>query len=268
MRVTLETLAAIYRLAQHLSNADGKLQNEEINTMVGFFKDFGLDMDTFKQMVEYGENNMGDREAVSLVAQLDAEGKQKVANLFANVVCSDQELTEDEKSLYFQISEYCGLPDPETEDEEEEEEEPQPAQKDDEDEIVPAFLVAASNGIASVRQCEHEDWNRLGPEVASWIHARTVEVVRYTPRLNALTEQLNLNNRHLVFMLPRSTDATMCDNMTGTILYGSGYEIMGDIVFALETDKGYEIEGFRTKSLLNEVFQYVNEAVDGLLRTE
>lgn len=280
MKVTFEELAAIYRLANHLAQVDGNLADEEVESMVDFIKDFGLDMETFKKLVSYGLEQMGDREAISLVAGLDAEGKQKVANLFAKVVCSDQDLTDNEKSLYFQISDYCGLPDPETEEAaEEEEEEPEPEAQpapsrepeqpaDEDDEIVPAFLVASYQGIASVRQCEHEDWNNLGPEVASWIHARTVDVVRFTPRLNALTEKLRLNNRHLVFMLSRSSDATLGDNMTGTILYGSGYEIMGDIVFALETDKGYEIEGFRTKSLLNEVFQYVNEAVDGLLRVQ
>lgn len=273
MKVTLETLAAIYRLAYHLTNADGQLKDEEIQTMVNFFATFGLDQETFKQMVEHGDNNMGDREAISLVAQLDAESKQKVANLFAKIVCSDQELTEDEKSMYFQISDYCGLPDPQTEDEDESNRAPEPPappaeEPEEDDEIVPAYLVASYRGIASVRQCEHEEWSQLGPEVASWINARTVEVVRFTPRLNDLSKKLNLNERHLVFMLPRSSDATLGDNMTGTILYGTGYEIMGDIVFALETDKGYEIEGFRTKSLLNEVFQIVNEAVGGLLRVE
>lgn len=266
MKVTFETLAAIYRLANHLAQADGQLQDSEVETMVDFIKVFGLDMETFRKLVSYGLEGISDREAISLVAQLDAEGKQKVANLFAKVVCSDQELSESEKSLYFQISDYCGLPDPETEDEAEPEPEQEPEQE--EGEIVPAYIVANYRGVASVRQCEHEDWSQLGPEVASWIHARTVEVVRFTPRLNEISQRLNLNARHLVFMLPRSTDATLGDNMTGTILYGTGYEIMGDIVFALETDKGYEIEGFRTKSLLNEVFQYVNEAVGGLLRTE
>ena len=63
-------------------------------------------------------------------------------------------------------------------------------------------------------------------------------------------------------------DKTVGDNMTATILYGGGYPIYGNIVFALETDKGYEIEGFCTKSLLSETFEAINEAVDGLLRVQ
>ena len=282
MKVTFETLAAIYRLADRLTNADGQMKDEEINTMVEFFAAFGLDQDTFKEIVDYGSNKMGDREAINLLSQLDAEGKQKVANLYANIICSDQELTDEEKSLYFQIRDYCGFPDPQSGEEDGDtapasdgpqappapapapEAEPEP----EDDDIVPAFLIASYQGIVSVKQCEFEDWSRLGPEIASWIHANTVEVVRFTPALNALTESLRLNERHLVFMLPRSTDATVGDNMTATILLGRGYELYGDIVFALETDKGYEIEGFCTKSLLNEVFEKVNDAVDGLLRVE
>ena len=207
------------------------------------------------------------------------------ANLYARIICSDQELTEEEKGLYFQIRDYCGFPDPQSEDEEEDaaapeaegpqappapapEPETEPEPEDEDDDIVPAFLIASYQGIVSVKQCEFEDWSRLGPEIASWINANTVEVVRFTPALNALTESLNLNERHLVFMLPRSTDATVGDNMTATILLGRGYELYGDIVFALETDKGYEIEGFCTRSLLNDVFEKVNDAVDGLLRVQ
>ena len=281
MKVTFETLAAIYRLADRLTNADGQMKDEEINTMVDFFASFGLDQDTFKEIVDYGSNKMGDREAINLLSQMDAEGKQKTANLYAKIVCSDNELSDEERNLYIQIRDYCSFPDPNFDEEEQEEQpasakpappQPAPAQpepeEDEDDEIVPAFLIASFQGIASVKQCEHEDWDRLGPELASWIHASTVEVVRFTPALNALTESLNLNERHLVFMLPRSTDATVGDNMTATILLGRGYELFGDIVFALETDKGYEIEGFRSKQLLSDVFEKVNDAVDGLLRVQ
>ena len=275
MTVTFETLAAIYRLAYHLSNVDGKVQQDEIETMVDFYQKFNIDMDTFKKIVNYGEQ-MGDREALSLVAEMDDEGKQVVSNLFAKVVCSDQELTEEEKSMYFQITDFCGLPDPQDEDEEDEDEDlddaPEPpaapTQEDEDDAIVPAFIVASYRGIASVRQTENEDWSALGPEIASWIHADSVDFVHFSAKLNEISKRLRLNGRHLIFMVPKRSDATLGDNMTGTILYGTGYEIMGDIVFALETDKGYEVEGIRSKSLLNEVFNEVNAAVGGLLSVE
>ena len=58
------------------------------------------------------------------------------------------------------------------------------------------------------------------------------------------------------------------DNMPATLLYGAGYPIYGDIVFAIETDEDYTIEGFFSTELLQEAFNYIDDAVDGLLRIE
>lgn len=135
------------------------------------------------------------------------------------------------------------------------------------DAIVPAFLVVGYNGVGSMQQSENEDWSTLGAELASWIHARRVEVVRFTPALNALSEKLDLFGRHLVFMIARGqADANVGDNAPASILYGDG-PLYGDIVFALETDEDYEIEGFRTFSLFTRAMQVINEAVDGLIHT-
>ena len=201
------------------------------------------------------------------------EAKQEIANVFARIVCED-ELTDQEKDLYFKISEYCGLPDPvgdsEPEDEEEEyedDEEEEEEEIDEEDCIVPAFFVVNYHGMVRTQQSEAEDWDTLGKLLAKWIRADRVEIVRFTPPLNALTRELELNNRHLVFMVSRNGyDEEVGDNMPATILYGGGYPIYGNVVFALETDDGYEIEGFRSRSLLSEALDAVNDAVDGLLR--
>ena len=125
------------------------------------------------------------------------------------------------------------------------------------------------DGTTVLQQSENEDWDTLGKELSEWIGANgRVEVVRYTSALNALSEQLQLNKRHLVFMVARNGYVDeVGDNMPATLLYGGG-PIYGNVVFALETDKGYEIEGITSKSLLTEVFEAVNNAVDGLLRVE
>jgi hypothetical protein len=97
-----------------------------------------------------------------------------------------------------------------------------------------------------------------------------VEVVRYTPALNAVSNNLGLKGQHIVFMVARNGygDKTVGDNMPGTLLYGGGYPIYGNIVIALETDNGYEIEGFITQHILDMAFEEVNKAVDGLIRME
>ncbi len=273
MKVTLETLAAIYKISVHLASADGQVSSNEVQHLFDFFQKFeGLSQDTVRQLMDYGEK-MDPARALQLIANSDEEAKQEIANVFARIVCED-EFTDQEKDLYFKISEYCGLPDPvgdiEPEDEEEEyedDEEEEEEEIDEEDCIVPAFFVVNYHGMVRTQQSEAEDWDTLGKLLAKWIRADRVEIVRFTPPLNALTRELELNNRHLVFMVSRNGyDEEVGDNMPATILYGGGYPIYGNVVFALETDDGYEIEGFRSRSLLSEALDAVNDAVDGLLR--
>ena len=268
MNATGEILAAIYRVAKHLIFADDTPKDEEIQPLYDFFQTFpAVDQELLNKIMGTGEE-MDDTRALILIKGLDDDGKQQVSNLFAKIICADNELTDKEKELFFKVKDLCELPDPIDENAEEEPEAEEPVEE--EEEIIPAFMVANFYGIVSLHQSEHEDWNTLGDEIASWMGCDRVEVVRFTPALNAISEQLRLNGRHLVFMVARNGygDKTVGDNMTATLLYGGGYPIYGNIVFALETDKGYEIEGFRTKSLLNETFETVNRAVDGLLRTE
>ena len=65
-----------------------------------------------------------------------------------------------------------------------------------------------------------------------------------------------------------SSEYSKAELEPGTLLYGGGYPIYGNIVIALETDNGYKIKGFPTQRLFNNAFAAVNEAVDGLIRIE
>ncbi|MBQ7750166.1 MAG: hypothetical protein IJR77_02970 [Bacteroidales bacterium] len=266
MNATVNTIIAVYRLSKHFIFADGEMTEAETNPLFCFLQTFpAIDNDMFQKIMA-DSDTMTDGEAISEIRRLDDDGKQQISNLFARIICADGELTEDERNLFFKVRDLCDLPDPE----DDSEEKPAEEASSEEDRIIPAFILANFYGIASVHQSEHEDWNTLGDEIASWMGCDRVEVVRYTRPLNALTEELRLNGRHLVFMVARNGygDKTVGDNMTATLLYGGGYPLYGNIVFALETDQGYEIEGFQTRSLLNETFEKINNAVDGLLRTE
>jgi hypothetical protein len=59
-----------------------------------------------------------------------------------------------------------------------------------------------------------------------------------------------------------------CDNLTGTVLYGTGYEIMGNIAFCLETDEGYNVVGIESMKKAMEIFDAINDAVSGMLTLE
>jgi len=261
MTVNLDNLAAIFNLAKELSTSDGEVKEEELRILWDFFQTFGEMNSSVLGFIMSTGDKMSFEEACSNIAGLDDGAKQQISNLFAKIVCADGDLTEDERDLYCQIGELCGLPGPETAGETEEA---------PEDAIIPAFILVNYYGIATIKQSEHEDWNTLGDEIASWMGCDRVEVVRYTPALNAISEKLNLNARHIVFMVARNGygDKTVGDNMPGTLLYGGGYPIYGNIVIALETDNGYEIEGFITQHILNMAFEEVNKAVDGLIRME
>lgn len=285
MKVTLETLAAIARLGMELGVADGEMPNSEAFKIFEFLDTFdGMDDDTREQICDYAQEMSVDR-CQELLKNLDDEAKQEVSNLLAKVVLADGKLTDEEATSYHTIKLALGLPDPQDDDEDDEDEEDdeeyeddeeaddeddeETDDEDDEDEIIPAFIVVNFDGTTVLQQSENEDWDTLGKELSEWIGANgRVEVVRYTSALNALSEQLQLNKRHLVFMVARNGYVDeVGDNMPATLLYGGG-PIYGNVVFALETDKGYEIEGITSKSLLTEVFEAVNNAVDGLLRVE
>ena len=267
MNATVNTIVAIYRISKYFVFADGEMTEEELRPVYDFMRTFpAIDGDLMGKIMADADV-MTDDQAITEIRRLDDDGRQQVSDLFAKIIFADGALSEEEKNLFIKVRDLCGLPDPGSDSGEEPSAE-EPAAEDDA--IVPAFLLANFYGVVSLHQSEHEDWNTLGDEIASWMGCDRVEVVRFTPALNAISEQLRLNGRHLVFMVARNGygDKTVGDNMTATLLYGGGYPIYGNIVFALETDKGYEIEGFRTKSLLNETFETVNRAVDGLLRTE
>lgn len=270
MNATGETLAAIYKIANVFIYVDGDMSREEVEPLFEFFETFPSVDDKMLDLIIEAADKMEVRRAIELINNLDADGKQQMSDLFASIICKDGVLTEDEKKLFSYVQDVCGLPDPSFVKKEEEPSKPEPEQ-DEDDQIVPAFIIANFHGIASVRQSQNEDWNTLSGELSSWIGTDGgVQIVRFTPALNRLSEKLRLNERHLVFMVARNGygNKTVGDNMTATILYGGGYPIYGNIAFALETDKGYEIEGFCTKSLLNETFAAINEAVDGLLRVQ
>jgi hypothetical protein len=81
---------------------------------------------------------------------------------------------------------------------------------------------------------------------------------------------LGLVDCHLVFLVDREgyKKDGLGDNMTGTLLYGSGHEILGNIVFALESDSGYKLMGFTSAALIENAYIEINAAVGNLLRLE
>ena len=268
MTVTIRTLAAIWRIAKYFMHADGSVNDDEIKPLYEFFKSFGQMNEEIYQQIVREADELSNDEIIRLVAALDEPAKQELSNLFAKIVVADGEVHKKEYELFQTVAEACGLPTPTSGCGKSAGEAEEAAPADPDDEIVPAFMIIRFDGMTSFKQSNQQEWGQLEPELASWIGGKRVEIVRFTKPLNALSEQLNLNERHLVFMIARGAAGTTGDNMPATLLYGGGYPLYGDIIIALETDGDYEIEGFATRSLFNEALNAVNAAVDGLLRTE
>ena len=255
MTVTIRTLAAIWRISKYLMHADGSVTDDEIKPVYDFFKTFGEMNDEILIQIMREAEDLSNEETIRLVGALDEAAKQQISDLFASIVLADGEVHEKERELYQTINEACGLPDPQSDEEE----------ATDDDAIEPAFFIVKDNGHVELRQSENEDWNTLGAELASWVGARRVEVVRFTEPLNAITEKLGLVNHHLIFMIGVGGNRDAGDNAPATILYGGGNPFYGDIIIALESNNEYEIEGFRFKNLATHAIHFVNLAVDELL---
>lgn len=258
MSFTFEQLAAIYRVSIYLMRADGQLDTVEVAPFRCFLQSFeGFGQEQVDLVLNIAVNELSDERALQIIALLGEDEKAEVSALFAKVVVADGEYTAKEQEMLEALIGACGLPVPVI-----------PGYG--EDKADPTFLIARTNGTLGACFTSTNDWSEVGPALSEALGADRLEVVRFTPRLNELTARLCLVNCHLVFLMDRNAAmrADARDNMTGTILYGTGYEIMGDIAFALESDKGYEIMGIESISLVDDVFNWVNDAVGGLLRVE
>ena len=270
MKPIYKYLAGAVRMAKKLAAVDEDVQRSELLAITDFLLEFDVEEEDLKEILDYSDL-MDDLEAVDLITKLNDDSRRMISKLLLDVACADEELPDEEKELYFRIRNVCRLPDPdESEEEETVVEEPAGETEEEEPEVIPAFILVKYNGLTSLRQSENTKWSDLRPEIASWIDADRIEIVRYTPSLTELTKQLDLNNLHLVLIVDRdgSLSEGVGDNMPATLLYGAGYPIFGHALIALESDDDYEIEGIRTQSLINDIFAAVDKAVGGLLRTE
>ena len=262
MKVNLEMLAAIYKLGTAVICADVNVDPVCAKPLSDFFYGInGFNDEAMQRVADYANKNesMTAPRAVELVVNFDIDAKKKIVNLLASIVRAEQTLSEKKLEMFNGLRSLCGLPEPD-----------EPIADNSEDVIAPTFLAAKTNGLAYPFQSQAEDWRELDADIAEHIGAERTEVVRFTAPLNALSKRLGLVDCHLVFLVDRNgyQKEDIGDNMTGTILYGSGHEILGNIVFALETDKGYEIKGFTSARLIEDAYIAINAAVGELLRLE
>ena len=262
MKVTIETLAAIYNVAMAIAWADGDLKPESVVPLEKFYGGInGFTNEAMQKVLDCVKNNekLTMERSVELVKSLDVDVKLKLVNVYADIVRADEQISEKKMVLFNGVRNLCGLPAPAT-----------PLVDNPDDVIAPTFIAAKTNGLAYPFQSKAESWQELDADIAEHIGAERTEVVRFTAPLNTLSKQLGLVDCHLVFLVDREgyKKDGLGDNMTGTLLYGSGHEILGNIVFALESDSGYKLMGFTSAALIENAYIEINAAVGNLLRLE
>ncbi len=264
MKVTIETLAAIYNIGMSIVMGDGDLKPESVVPLEKFYGSIsGFTNEAMKKVLDCVQNNenLTIERSVELVKALDVDVKQRLVDIFADIVRADEKISEKKMVLFNGARNLCGLPAP-----------TKPLVDNPEDVIAPTFLAAKTNGIAYPFQvdADADDWRKFDEEISERIGANRTEIVRFTAPLNTLSKKLGLVGCHLIFLVDREGYAKedIGDNMTGTLLYGSGAEIKGDIVFALESDSGYKLMGFTSAALIENAYIEINAAVGNLLRLE
>lgn len=262
MKVTIETLAAIYNVGMAIVMADGELKPEYVAPLEKFYGGInGFTNEAMMKVVDCANSNknLTMEMSVELVKSLDVDVKKRLVNVYADIVRADEQISEKKMVMFNGVRNLCGLPAPAT-----------PLVDNSDDVIAPTFIAAKTNGLAYPFQSAAESWQELDADIAEHIGAERTEIVRFTAPLNTLSKQLGLVDCHLVFLVDREgyKKDGLGDNMTGTLLYGSGHEILGNIVFALESDNGYKLMGFTSAALIENAYIEINATVGNLLRLE
>ncbi|MBP3424618.1 MAG: hypothetical protein IJB23_01555 [Alistipes sp.] len=262
MKVTIETLAAIYNVGMAIVMADGELKPEYVAPLEKFYGGInGFTNEAMMKVVDCANNNknLTMERSVELVKSLDVDVKKRLVNIYADIVRADEQISDKKMVMFNGVRNLCGLPAPAT-----------PLVDNSDDVIAPTFIAAKTNGLAYPFQSTAESWQELDADIAEHIGAERTEIVRFTAPLNTLSKQLGLVDCHLVFLVDREgyKKDGLGDNMTGTLLYGSGHEILGNIVFALESDNGYKLMGFTSAALIENAYIEINATVGNLLRLE
>lgn len=262
MKVTIETLAAIYNVGMAIVMADGELKPEYVAPLEKFYGGInGFTNEAMMKVVDCANNNknLTMERSVELVKSLDVDVKKRLVNIYADIVRADEQISDKKMVMFNGVRNLCGLPAPAT-----------PLVDNSDDVIAPTFIAAKTNGLAYPFQSTAESWQELDADIAEHIGAERTEIVRFTAPLNTLSKQLGLVDCHLVFLVDREgyKKDGLGDNMTGTLLYGSGHEILGSIVFALESDNGYKLMGFTSAALIENAYIEINATVGNLLRLE
>ena len=128
--------------------------------------------------------------------------------------------------------------------------------------VSPSVIIIRTSGAASVM--EADVFAMSYREMRQLIGAEGLDAVHFSDPLNQITKVCRFRGYHLAMYVDRDGYAKdLPDNATGTILYGTGAEIRGDVIIALEDNK-YDTHSFHFKEDLDNVFDEISRLTGGL----
>ena len=101
--------AAIIKMAKAMAFADGKVEKQELSSIVNEMQRFGVNPDDADSLLE-ASDRMETSDAVSLISKMDLERKQYVAAFLGAIMAVDMEITDSEMAMWSLVSELCKLP--------------------------------------------------------------------------------------------------------------------------------------------------------------
>jgi TPR repeat protein len=132
--------------------------------------------------------------------------------------------------------------------------------------VSPSAIIIQPSGIASV--VEADIFCMSYREMAQLIGAEGLDAVHFSEPLNQITKACAFRGYHIAMYADRNGYAKdLPDNAIGTMLYGTGAEIRGAVIIALEDNK-YDTHSFHFQEDIDNVFAAISDLTGGLVRQE
>ena len=270
LNLTYEDLASVICLAVHLANADGNVTDDEMEAIVRAITDqYDCEgkQDLLKEYINDGMN-MQPTEALKRIAAFGPAEKQWTSNFFVKTIVADGNLEENEKSLYWDIMDKCGLPDHNLEGGSSSDS----AAKEtdirlDYQTCVTVSYRRVNESICdgSVDYVQYERSANVRQKVFEWFSdAESLQFYRRSKTLDYLNAKLELaGDWHLIMVYAKKDYwADPKPNRAGTLV--AGEDVFGPVLFVLENNDK-TLMGFNYKSFIEKLLGELYALDNGIL---
>ena len=130
--------------------------------------------------------------------------------------------------------------------------------------VSPSVIIIQPSGVASV--IEADVFCMSYREMSQLIDAEGLDAVHFSESLNKITKACRFRGYQVAMYADRNGYAKdLADNAIGTMLYGTGAEIRGAVIIALEDNK-FDTHSFHFQEDLDKAFAAISDLTGGLIR--